>query len=596
MVRFRFGALVATAALALAACGPAASPSAPAATQPPASAPASAPPSAAIKEGGTIVVAIPGDIKRTDSALTDDSNSSYVFANVMEGLVGLKPGSINEIIPVLATELPKVSADKLSYTFTLRTGVKFHDGTDFNADAVKFNYDRWTGFPADLQDYSYYANTVLGQGAEGNVASVTADTPTQVTIKLKRPNTSFLLSQTLAQFGIASPAALKAGKADNSVKDITKIPYAQGGTPALVGTGPFKWEKWVKNSEVDIVKNPDYWDKDHIAHLDKVVFKPIADETAIVNGLQGGDIDIAQKVSPVDVESLKTDSRFTVIDRGDSCNLFHLGINQAYTEADALALGQKKPKAPATLGHTPAPATDKKILQDVKVRQAVMYAIDRQAIVDKFYAGQAKVADNWMPPATPFYKALSLPTYDVQKAKDLLTQTGLTPDQLTIDFWYPSDVTRPYLPDPKGIFEAIQGYLEAAGFKVRPHTATWSPTYLDDEYAGKYELWEIGWTCDWAGPDNFIKTAFFGYVNGKPSTEFGYKSDALDKAMNDALAASDDATAKSNWDKAQDELAKDLPSIPIANSTPPAVVQSFIKGFVGAGNITEYMNSVYSTK
>jgi peptide/nickel transport system substrate-binding protein len=582
MVRLRTTALLMSVAMLFLACAGAASPSpspaAPASTGASPSASAAASPSAAPKEGGTVVVAIPGDIKRTDSALVDDSNSSYVFANVMEGLVGLKPGTISELEPVLATQLPTVSADKLSYTFTLRTGVKFHDGTDFNADAVKYNYDRWTSFPTELQDYSYYANTVLGQGAEGNVVSVTADSPTQVTIKLKTPNSSFLLSQTLPQFGIASPTALKAGKADNSVKDITKVTYAQGGTPALVGTGPFKWEKWVKNSEVDIAKNPDYWNKDAVAHLDRVVFKPIADETAIVNGLQSGDIDIAQKVSPVDVESLKTDTRFTVIDRGDSCNLFHLGINQNYAK------------------HTPASATDAKPLTNVTVRQALMYAINRQALIDKFYAGQAKVADNWMPPATPFYKPLNLPNYDLQKAKDLLAQSGLSGDQLTIDFWYPSDVTRPYLPDPKGIFEAIQGDLEAAGFKVRPHTATWSPTYLDDEYAGKYELWEIGWTCDWAGPDNFLKTAFFGYVNKKPSTEFAYKNDALDKAMNDALAASDDATAKTNWETAQDDLAKDLPSIPIAHSTPPAVTQSYVHGFVGAGNLDEVMNTVWSSK
>ena len=89
---------------------------------------------------------------------------------------------------------------------------------------------------------------------------------------------------------------------------------------------------------------------------------------------------------------------------------------------------------------------------------------------------------------------------------------------LTFDFWYPSDVTRPYMPDPKGIFEAISRDLEAVGFTVNANTATWRPDYLDAEYAGKYEMWLIGWTCDWAGPDNFLKTAFFGYVDGEPST------------------------------------------------------------------------------
>jgi peptide/nickel transport system substrate-binding protein len=443
---------------------------------------------------------------------------------------------------------------------------------------VKVNYDRWTSFPKELQDYSYYANTVLGEGADSNIASVTADSATQVTIKLKVPNTSFLLSQTLPQFGIASPAALTAGKADNSVKDVSKIPYAQGGTPAMVGTGPFKFDKWVKGSEVDLVKNTDYWNKDTVAHLDKVVFKPVADETAILNGLQAGDIDLAQKVSPVDIQTIKSNPNLVPVDRGDSCNLAQVGMNANYA------------------GHILKSKSTKQPLSHLEIRQAIMYAINRQALIDTFYAGQAKLADNWMPLNTQFAKPLGLPNYDLQKAKDMITASGLTGDDLTIDFYYPSDVTRPYLPDPKGVFEAITNDLEAAGFKINPHTDTWSPTYLDNETAGKYEMWLIGWTCDWAGPDNFLKTAIFGYINGKPNPEMGYKNDELNKTMNDALAATDEATAKTLWEKAQDMLAKDLPTVPLVNSTPPAVAQSYVKGFVGSGNLDELMNSVWLDK
>jgi len=186
------------------------------------------------------------------------------------------------------------------------------------------------------------------------------------------------------------------------VTDVSKVSYAQGGAVAMVGTGPFKLEKWTKGAEVDLVKNADYWNKSAVAHLDRVVFKPIADETAILNGLQAGDIDLAQKVSPVDTTTLKADTKFLVVDRGESCNLFHLGINQDYP------------------GHAPAPANDAKIMDNLKIRQAVMYAIDRQSLIDNFYAGQAVIADNWMPPATQYFKAENLPTYDPQKAKDLI--------------------------------------------------------------------------------------------------------------------------------------------------------------------------------
>jgi peptide/nickel transport system substrate-binding protein len=577
MFRIRIGVLIGTASVLFAACAGTVSPSPStggAGASPSSSAAAA---SAGPKEGGTLVVAIPGDIKRTDAALVDDSNTSYVAQNVMEGLVGLEPGSTSKLVPLLATKWD-VSSDGKTYTFTLREGVKFHDGTDFNAAAVKTNYDRWTSFPKELQDYSYYANTVLGEGADSNIASVTADTTTQVTIKLKVPNSSFLLSQTLPQFGISSPAALKAGKADNTVKDVSKITYAQGGTPAMVGTGAFKFEKWVKGTEIDIVKFPDYWNKQGVAHLDRAVFKPIADETAILNGLQAGDIDLAQKVSPVDVENIKSNKALVAVDRGESCNLAQIGMNANYA------------------GHLLKSKSTKQPLSHLEIRQAIMSAIDRQAIIDTFYAGQAKVADNWMPLNTQYAKALNLPTFDVAKAKDLITKSGLSGNDLTIDFYYPSDVTRPYLPDPKGVFEAISNNLEAAGFKIQPHTDTWSPTYLDNEAAGKYEMWLIGWTCDWAGPDNFLKTAIFGYINGKPNPEMGYKNDELNKTMNDALAATDEATAKTLWEKAQDLLAKDLPTVPLVNSTPPAVAQAYVKGFVGAGNLEEFLNTVWLDK
>ena len=118
-----------------------------------------------------------------------------------------------------------------------------------------------------------------------------------------------------------------------------------------------------------------------------------------------------------------------------------------------------------------------------------------------------------MPPGTQYYKPLALPTYDPEKAKALIAESGET--DLTLDFWYPSDVTRPYMPDPKGIFEAIASDLEAVGFTINPNTATWNPDYLDAEFAGKYPAWLIGWTCDWAGPDNFLRTAFFNYVDGE---------------------------------------------------------------------------------
>jgi peptide/nickel transport system substrate-binding protein len=564
MLRYRLAALVAVGAIVVAACQGAASPSP--SEEPSASAGASSEPSAAAsgepKAGGTLVVAIPGDIKRTDPALIDDSNTSYVMQQVMEGLVALKPGTTGELEPALA-ESWTLSDDGLTYTFKVRSGVKFHDGTDLDAAAVKYNYDRWLAFPTELQDYSYYAGAVFGgYGDRSNIASTEAPDATTFIITLKSPVSSFLLSQTLTPFAISSPTALKAGGADNTVTDVTQMAYAQGGDPAMVGTGPYVFDSWTLGDNVKLVKNADYWDADAAGYVDEIIFKPIAEEAQRLNALSTGEIDISQIIAPIDVAAIEADDELQVIDRGESCNLFHLAVNHNYDP-----------------------------VSNPKIREAMAYAINKQAIIDAFYAGQAVPADNWMPPGTQYYKALDLPTYDPDKAKALIAESGET--DLTLDFWYPSDVTRPYMPDPKGIFEAIARDLEAVGFTIKADTATWSPDYLDAEFAGEYEAWLIGWTCDWAGPDNFLKTAFFNYVDGEPSPEFAYRNDELNETMAAALAATDEGTAKELWEKAQDLIRADIPTIPIVSSTPPAAARADVKGFVGSGALNEYLNTVW---
>jgi peptide/nickel transport system substrate-binding protein len=564
MVRLRIGALAAATAIMFAACGGAASPSPSASTgaSPSSAGSASTEPSpsasAAIKEGGSIVVGLPGDMVLADPSLVSDSNSSYIQLNVIEGLLGVKAGTLSDIEPVLAESVPTPSADGLTYTFKLRTGIKFHDGTDFNADAVVYNYTRQLNAPAPLRDaYNYYFGAVFGWAEKSNLASVTAVDATTVEFKLKKPQSNFLIAQApLPQFGIQSPTALKAGDADNP--DPSKSPYAQGQGNGMVGTGPFKFKEWVPNDHTTIVKNADYWNADRIPHLDEVIFKPYADQAAELNALQAADIDFAQTIAPNDIASLSSNADFQVVDRGESCNYGGLQFNQTH-----------------------------KPLDNANIRRAIAYAVNKQSYIDTFYAGLAVPADNWMPPATTYYKALKLPTYDMQKAKDEIAKSGLSGDALTLEFWYPSDVARPYMPDPKGLAEAIASDLEAVGFKVNFKTAGWRTGYLADEAVGKYPMWLLGWTCDWPGPDNFLVTAFFHFDGDKPGPEFAYGPPALKTAFDTGLAAASDAEAKTAWEAAQDILAADLPTVPLVHSKPPAAASADIKGFLGAGNLNE---------
>ena len=520
-----------------------------------------------------MIVALDGDMAFADPSLVSDGNSLYVEANVIQGLVGLQPGTISTVIPVLAAALPTVSSDGLTYTFKLRTGVKFHDGTDFNAAAVQFNYDRWKAYTkGDLQDNAYYYGAVFGGfGADSNIVSVTAPDPATVVFTLKTPQSNFLLASTLAVFGIQSPAALTAGKADTT--PLTNNKYAQGTLAAgqdMVGTGPFMFKEWVVKDHVTVVKNPNYWDAPNAAHLDQITFKPIGDSTAKLQAAQSGGVDLAFSISPLDVKTAQG-SGLTIIDRGASCNQLNLDMNQSVGGA----------------------AT---IYANKSVRLAISEAVNKQSYVDAFYSGLGKVPTGFMPPATIGFKAETLPAFSATQAKTDLATANLTAAQKQIVLMYPSNVVRPYMPDPKGIATAIASDLQAVGFTVTLKTEDWHGGYVTDATNGKFSLYLFGWTCDWAGADNFLYTAWFGYQGGKPNLQFGWKNDAANAAMQKALGEPTADAANPDWATVQDLLAQDLPVVPIVNSTPPGVFTAKVHGFVGDSNGIEYFNTVWLSK
>jgi peptide/nickel transport system substrate-binding protein len=572
MTRVRIGALFAVTAIVFAACGGATPSSAPASAAPPASAGASAAPSTAPsadagtpKAGGTLVVAIPGDLNRTDAALIDDANSSYVLQQVMEGLVTLAPGSGSEIVGQLADSWT-TSDDGLTYTFKLKTGIKFHDGTDFNAEAVKFNFDRWLSIPKTYVDlgYTYYIDTVI----TGKIVETSAPDPTTFVLKLNAPNSAFLVTMTLTPFTISSPKALTDG--DASAPDFKNNKYAQGGPPAAVGTGPFTFKEWVPGDHVTLSKNASYWNAAAGGpYLDAITFKPIADTTATLNALQAGDVDISQTLAPADVPDAQADTNLQYFDRGSACNVGVLAMNQKFKPFD-----------------------------NPKIRQAVSYAINRKEIVDAFFGETGVVLKNWAPPGTIFANDLAVPDYDVEKAKALIAESGVPEADLAFDFWYPSDVSRPYMPDPKGEFEAMQRDLEAVGFKPNPKTSPWRPDYLAAESRGDYPAFLIGWNCDWLGIDNFLYTAFFGYRGDPlgPNPEYAYKNDEMNRAMVAALASSDEATQQAEWTKAQEQILADMPSIPIVSGKTPSAGRTYVKGFVPSPTLLELFTNVWLDK
>jgi peptide/nickel transport system substrate-binding protein len=333
------------------------------------------------------------------------------------------------------------------------------------------------------------------------------------------------------------------------------------------------FKEWVPGDHVTVVKNPSYWDTANAAHLDQITFKPFGDSTATLQAVESGGVDVAFAVSPGDVSTAQS-AGLSIIDRGASCNMGYLGLNQDL---------QSKSGGAAT----------PTIYANKDVRFAIASAINKQGIIDALYGGQGKIPQSWMPPSTVGFKAETIPGYDVAAAKASLAKANLTPAQLKVDFYYPSNVVRPYMPDPKNEAVAIAGDLTAIGFTVTLKTEDWHGGYVSDATNGNLPMFLFGWTCDWAGADNFLNTAFFGYVGGKPNPQFGYKNDQMNSLFQQALQAPTVDAANALWGQAQDLIAADMPTIPIVNSTPPGAFSSKVHGFVGASNGTEHYNSVW---
>jgi peptide/nickel transport system substrate-binding protein len=527
------------------------------------------------KSGGTLTVALDGDIHYADPSFVSDTNSLYVASQVVEGLVGLEPGTISDVVPVLAADLPTVSADGLTYTFKLRSGIKFHDGTDFNADAVQYNYDRWQALPkGDLQtNATYYALAFGGFGAASNLTKVDAPDESTVVFHLQHPQSNFLISQASVAFGIQSPTAIQANDGNNpSLKANAYAMDANGQGKAMVGTGPFMFSQWTPGDHVTLVKNPNYWNRSTAPYLDEIDFKVITDPQARIAALSSGAVDLVESLDPADVPAVTKDSNLMVLDRGPSCNLTQLGMNDF-----------------DTVGGQP------NLLANSGVRQAIAAAINKPGYISAFYAGEATVADNWLPPQALYYKAEYLPTYNLAESRGFLAGAGVPTSGLKVDLWYPTDSPDGVLPNAKAMAQAIASDLQAAGFVINLRTEAYSPNYLSDEAAGNMQMWLASDSCHWAAPDDFLYY-FFHYSGGVPSPMFNYKNDSMNVLMMAALTSNTPTSTEFDWQRVQDLIAADMPTVPLLNAKLPAGAHRYVMGFVGAGNHIEVLNTVWLNK
>ncbi len=501
------------------------------------------------KKGGTLVFGTSADPVVLDGAYVSDGESLRAIRQIFETLVTTKLGG-TDIEPELATEF---SADEAgtAWTFKLREGVKFHDGTDFDAKAVCFNFDRWYNFKGiqASESVAYYWVTVFGgfaQNADPTVKSLykscEAKGANEAVINLTSPSSSFLAGLALPSFSIASPKALAEFGADK-VSGTGDAPKFEGtfGTEHPIGTGPFKLESFTPKDKLVLVRNDDYWGEK--ALLDKVIFKPIADGPARRQALEAGDIQGYDFVDPSDADALKG-SGFQILER-PAFNVGYVGFNQAKPPMD-----------------------------NPKIRQAIAHALNREALVKAKYPPGSEVATQFMPPELFGYADdVTKYEYSVDKAKALIAESGVK--NPTLEFFYPTDVSRPYMPDPAANFQAFKADLEAAGFKITPKSVPWRPDYNNNVGTGNGgHIRLLGWTGDFGDPDNFVGTFF-----RTKSKAWGFDNAEIFKLLEDGRIETDQEKRTEVYKNANRKIMEFLPGVPYVHTKPALAFAKGVQGY-----------------
>src|SRR6266545_4312930 len=506
-------------------------------------------------QGGTLVFGGSADPTYLDPALASDGETFRVTEQIYETLVKLKPGTL-KLIPWLATSWT-ISKDGKTFTFQLKKGVKFHDGTAFNAKAVCANFNRWYNWTGAFQDASatYYYQAAFG-GFKNNGSSTlspplfrscAAKGSSTAVVKLTRPSGTFINWLVLQPFSMQSPTAMaKYGANQAELKNGT---FSATGTYPFshpTGTGPYKFVSWTVGQKLELAKNAAYWGTK--AKLDRLIIRPISTSTGRLQALQTGEINAYDLAAPQDISTLQGNSSLKII-RRPPFNVGYVTINSA---------------------HAP--------FNNPKVRQAIAYGLDRKSVVDQFYYGTGIVADDFLPTALWGHSNKTVKyTYQPEKAKSLLREAGLTLP-VKVEFWYPTNISRPYMPDPKRNFEAFSASLEQSGFKVEAHSAPWRPDYVAKVNEGSAgDLNMIGWTGDFGDPDNFLGTFFKAY---RPS--FGFRNAAIFSILQKAAAEPNFAKRVKLYQQANVMIMKYLPAVPYAHSRPALSFQKRVKGYVAS--------------
>lgn len=471
-----------------------------------------------------MVIAIEGSVSSLDPANIPDTNAISATRGIYENLVQFNEK--NEIVGQLAKSW-EISDDSLTYTFSLQEGIKFHDGTDFNSETIKTNYDRVVKKENNLRQRRTFIVTNSDGTEKPRVASIETPDDKTVIFKLTEPWSPFI--NRLTQFCIISPAALE--KYGN---DIMNNP---------IGTGPFIYKEWVEGDRTVMTRNESYWGEK--PSVDSVTIKEVPEAGTRTAMLQTGEADMVYPMPADQIEALK-DNGSVQVNKSDSNILRYVTLNMNLPE-----------------------------LKEKKVRQAMNYAIDKEAYVTLMYSGYGKPAASVVPSIISGYVEQKPYAYDVDKAKKLMKEAGYE-EGLKLTLW--GDNTTQEI---KGM-TFIKQQLEQIGIEV--DVMPMDPATISDKIyvpldQAEINMWYVNWSASDFTMDGSLRSLLHSTMVPPTSANTAYYNNPeLDKLLDEGLKDADVEAQADIYSKAQEIAWQDAPWLFLGNDQIIYSTQSWLSG------------------
>ena len=488
-----------------------------------------------VRDGGDLVMALSNEPDRLDPTTSSSLYTRYVMNAMCEKLYDID--AAGELVPQLATALPTVAPDGLTVTIPVRTGITFADGTPFDAAAVVTTLQRHLTMEGSTR-----------RGELGPISAVEAPDPGTVVIRYERPFAPLTASLADRAGMIMSPKAL-AELGD----DFSRAP---------VCVGPFRFAERVPQTSITLVRDPNYYAADQV-HLDSITYRIMTDANIRAANLRSGDVQVADRISPQDVDALAQEDGIGVLQIGS------LGY-QSVTFNVGNVNGTGEPPQPI----------DTPVASDPRVRQAFALSVNRTALV-------YSVFNNWFEPAcSPISPASSFSTpaseacqpYDPARARQLLAEAGVpTPYRLTMQVSNDADTLR--------LAQALQASVRDGGFEIAIQPVEYS-TLLDVQSRGDFEVLQLGWS---GRIDPHGNMANFLTTQGG-SNYSGYGNPEVDGLLRQAAQLTDPAARAATYGHVVEILQRDIPILYLyrernltAYTTDVAGIETYADGVVRLG-------------